>query len=553
MLFSTTALMLTFIQVPHKLHFLAWVAWVPFVLACREDSKTWRLAGISLLVGTVYWLGNLWWLTLVTVPGYIGFCIYLGLYWPILAVCVRFFRRKGFGLFIALPLLITGAEAWQGIILTGFIWRLLAHSQYANTTLIQISDIFGATGVTFIIAMVNGLVCDLLIDYRANRVLRLANAFKTAIVALVIASTLVYGHFRLDQYEQSVTEGPLIGSVQPNIPSYVKEMADNGEIILNELIEKSDKCLDAGAELVVWPETIVLATMNKPFIRALKRVDPDHPTIKYDEMISDHANGRGYIFFGAHAVTLEGVQNIITERFNSGFLYRPDGSQDPERYDKIHLVPFGEFIPLKNSVPFMYRLFRFFSPYDYDYSLTRGSEYTVFKMNKAKGDGLYRFGALICYEDTDPEVTRKMAVSEEGEKKTDWLVNISNDGWYVRFNMDSREVLASGELSQRTAISAFRAVENRISIVRSVNTGISCVIESSGRIKDGYVEGNLPETAMERQAVDGWMVDRIKIDKRITLFSKYGKWPDIIFAAAFVLTLAGLFAVKFHFKMQNRI
>ena len=96
--FAASALMLTFIQVPHKAHFLAWVALVPFAYACSEDRKTFGLVGISFFVSTVYWLGNLWWIGLVTVSGYIAFCIYLGLYWPILAVCIRYFRRKRFPL-----------------------------------------------------------------------------------------------------------------------------------------------------------------------------------------------------------------------------------------------------------------------------------------------------------------------------------------------------------------------------------------------------------------------------------------------------------------------
>ena len=111
-----------------------------------------------------------------------------------------------------------------------------------------------------------------------------------------------------------------------------------------------------------------------------------------------------------------------------------------------------------------------------------------------------------------------------GKKKVDWLVNISNDGWYVRYK--DGQVIPGGELSQRTAISVFRAVENRIAIFRSVNTGISCSIDTVGRIQDGYIAGNLPRGAMEREAVEGWFVDRVFVDKRVTMFSKWGKWLD---------------------------
>ena len=161
------------------------------------------------------------------------------------------------------------------------------------------------------------------------------------------------------------------------------------------------------------------------------------------------------------------------------------------------------------------------------------------------GEKKYHFGCLICYEDTDPEVTRKMVVDEEGSKKTDWLINISNDGWYVKFDKEGQKVTLSGELSQRTAISVFRAIENRISIIRSVNTGISCLIDPSGRLVDGYGAGDLPEKAMDRECVEGWFVDKIKIDKRVTFFSIHGKWPDIYAAGCFIALLAAMFLDRF--------
>jgi len=107
-------------------------------------------------------------------------------------------------------------------------------------------------------------------------------------------------------------------------------------------------------------------------------------------------------------------------------------------------------------------------------------------------------------------------------------VNISNDGWFVRFKdgevRHGGQVLPSTELAQHAAICAFRAVENRLAVVRSVNTGISCLIDSSGRIKNGFLDGTLPPNAMARKGMAGWFLDRIPVDKRTTFFSKYGEW-----------------------------
>ena len=252
-----------------------------------------------------------------------------------------------------------------------------------------------------------------------------------------------------------------------------------------------------------------------------------------------------YVLFGASSVNTR-LENV--DLYNSAFLYRPDGQADPKRYDKIHLVPFGEYIPFKKSVPWLYKMILFLSPYDYDYNLTAGTKYTKFEVDI--DETTWRFGTLICYEDTDPTVTRKHILDENGNKKCDWLVNISNDGWYVRFK-DNR-VLPMAELSQRTAISVFRCVENRISIVRSVNTGISCLIEPTGAIRNDYKDGSLPKDAMARQGVDGWFVDTVPIDSRVTVFSRRGRWLDILMAISWILTMGlALINIRKHSQKQE--
>jgi len=535
--FGVSAVLLTVIQVPFDFGFLAWGSLVPFILICSPKRNTWRLIWISYIVSVCYWLGNLYWIAIVTVPAYIAFCFYLGLYWPVMALCVQYFRRKNVVLFfLAVAFLFIGAEAWQGILVTGFSWRLLGHSQYENLRLIQIADLFGVLGISFVIAMVNGLIAELIMKKRSGRVFQPVNIIKLSAVCLVLAAVIFYGHRRIRQTDEYIEEGPLVGSVQPNVPSAVKELTEAGDEILTDLIDRSRACMDAGAQLVAWPETMVLSTLNLSFLVHCK---PESEPLRFHHRISRHVKGNGYVLAGAPGarVDISGMEPEISDRYNSAVLYRPDGAQDPRRYDKIHLIPFGEYIPFKNALPFFYNLILKMSPYDYDYNLTPGREYTAFDI---VSDGkVYRFGVLICYEDTDPRVTRKMVVSENGSKRIDWLVNISNDGWYVRFKDD--RVLPSTELSQRTAISVFRAVENRISIIRSVNTGISCLIDSTGRIKDGFVSGNLPQIAMARQGVAGWFVDRIRTDKRVTFFSRHGGWVEILAAVSLVVIIMLMF------------
>jgi apolipoprotein N-acyltransferase len=139
---------------------------------------------------------------------------------------------------------------------------------------------------------------------------------------------------------------------------------------------------------------------------------------------------------------------------------------------------------------------------------------------------------MICYEDAVPAIARRFAIDKKGGKKIDWLVNISNDGWFVRFA--NGKVSPSTELRQHAAICVFRAVENRLAVVRSVNTGVSCLIDTVGRIRNGYVAGTLPHRAMARTGMAGWLVDRVPIDKRTTFFSRNGQWLDFCCAVCLV-------------------
>ena len=185
---------------------LAWVSLVPFVLICSPAAKPKPLAIAAYLVSLCYWLGNLYWIFPITVVGWAAFCLYTALLWPILALCLRYCRTKKIPLFLAVPVLFVGAERLQGLFLGGFFWRFLAHSQYANITLIQIADIFGAA---FLIAMVNGLAAELIIAARQKSVFRVRNFAKTAVVCAAVVAAVFYGRFRIRESEKFIEAGPL--------------------------------------------------------------------------------------------------------------------------------------------------------------------------------------------------------------------------------------------------------------------------------------------------------------------------------------------------------
>ncbi len=581
--------MLTVIQAPISLSPLAWVALVPFILACSlrpRRTKPKRLAVAAYLISLCYWLGNLYWIAPITVVGWATFCLYTAVHWPILALCLRYCRIKKIPLFLAAGVLFVGAERLQGLFLGGFFWRLLAHSQYANITLIQIADIFGTAGLSFLIAMVNGLLAELIIDASAfaeatadrrysilppslklrrtgdsrywKNIFKLSNLIKTAVVCAALLATVFYGRWRISQEDEFVETGPVVASLQSNVPQSVKREALRGEgqyaaqtsqTIFDELMQKSKASAEAGAELIVWPETMVQATLN-PEVLAL--VDPSHLWKAFDKALREHSKDTAFVLVGAYGGVPDESKSRLAERYNSAFLYKPDGQQSDKQYSKIHLVLFGEVLPFKKSFPLLFKLVMKFNPYNYDHSLDAGSEYTVFEMTKGQEARIYKFSVIICYEATMPAIVRRFALDEHGRKQIDWLINISNDGWFVRFK--GEKVLPSTELPQHAAICVFRAVENRLAVLRSVNTGISCLIDTLGRIRDGYIAASpdLPVTAMERKGLAGWFADKMPIDKRVTFFSKYGQWLDFSCAACLVSLIIVTVATGIKQKVKKR-
>ncbi len=587
-----SAVLLSVIQAPTGWSFLAWGALVPFVLACTPQVKTRSLVLMAFGVGYLYWLVNVYWILPITIIGWLAMCLYLALFWLLPALAVRFCRARGFPLFIALPLLVAGMERLQGFPMGGFFWRFLGHSQYQHLALIQIADIFGAAGVTFVVTMVNGLLVDLILlaghswlnrgaasvanpptdtAAVAQHVCPLYSPYKPSgrmaasalvVTLAIVASTFLYGQWRLRQARECVTEGPLVASLQSNVPQSVKRSFSHSEELFNELMDQSKAGLANGAELIVWPETMVQGLLDPALWPVLTNVDEDKA---FHQALSRHAKNQAYLLVGALGgeVMKNGRGELYLGRYNSAYCYRPDGTRDPGRYDKIHLVLFGEFIPFRHALPWLFERLKMFLPegMDPDYSLEHGTRYTIFEMSTpvaghepnapkeaaaSRKPSTYHFAVIICYEDTIPYVARNFTLDKQGNKRIDWLVNISNDGWFVRFPKNGTRVIPSTELPQHAAICVFRAVENRLPVIRSVNTGVSCLIESTGRIREGYLAASdgFPRETMVRTALAGWFLDRLPIDKRVTFYSRHGEWFADGCAAVFVAALAWPLGVR---------
>ncbi|MCH7705079.1 MAG: apolipoprotein N-acyltransferase, partial [Planctomycetes bacterium] len=203
-------------------------------------------------------------------------------------------------------------------------------------------------------------------------------------------------------------------------------------------------------------------------------------------------------------------------RHNSATVFYADGSK-PDRYDKVHLVHFGEIIPFRfGRLRFLYFWLNRLVPWsgedgNLEFSLFPGESFKTFTLTAPSlGGRTYDFGIPICYEDVMPYVSREFVSGGAKRKRVDLLLNISNDGWFGR----------GIQQPQHIAICAFRAVENRVGIARAVNTGVSGFVEPSGRIHD-IVEGD-PSNGWP--GIVGYSVATLGVDSRYTLYSRFGDW-----------------------------
>ena len=554
-----SAVLLILIQPPISWHCLAWISLVPFMLCCWCKDISLKILCISAYcTGLCYWLAALYWISPITAPGWILLCMYMALIWPITAWALHWCIQKKLPLFIFGAVIFVGAERMQGWPLGGFFWRFLAHSQYSNIHCIQIADIFGAAGVSFLIALINSIIAGFIIDMYLHKLITRKNLLILITGIMSLICTYAYGYWRINQTKASTVYGPKIAAVQSNIPQSVKDSPEHAETIFNDLLRISQDTVEAGAQMIVWPETMVQAIMDKDIQTYLTPKDQEK-WFKFNQALIKHTLNKAYLVIGAYGgqVKQDKKGASYLSWHNSMYLYRPDGQVSDLHYDKIHLVMFGESLPFKRSWPWLFAQMLKFTPYDYDYSMDPGDNYTKFPIHITDSNMQhknYNFATIICYEDTIPEMARKFTLNSNGKKNIDWLVNISNDGWFVNFK--DNKVIPSTELSQHTAACVFRAVENRMAILRCVNTGISCLIDPCGRLHNSYISSskNFPAQVINRGGIAGWFMDKMPIDTRISLFSRYGQWLDncCLTGLCIIIALSLIQGIKHNILVQSR-
>lgn len=435
---------------------LAWVAWVPLLVSVRRTTagaafRRGFVAGLVACLGTFHWI-----VVVVYTYGHapLAFALfslfllaaYLALYPALWAAGIAGLARRGNASTIVFgPCLWVALEFLRTWMISGFPWALLGNSQASFLPLIQISEWTGAYGVSFIVILANLALASLAGDLlEAGPALRAW--IRVSAVALVIVLVVALGAGRKQGIETRMrARRPLVvGLVQGNIPQDVKW--DPAFVVgsLQRHLALTDDAAEKKPDLIVWPEAATTFFFQ----------DGD-ALAKAILAASDRA--RAPIFFGSSAYEPDGGGPARALRYyNSAFLVRP-GGQRGGRYDKIHLVPFGEYVPFRRLLPFLSRVATGIASGDF----TPGEAPAILRL-----DGR-RFGALICYEGIFPDLSRDLA-----NHGADLLVNITNDAWFGR----------SGAPGQHLQMGVFRAVEERTGLARAANTGISALIQPTGEI-----------------------------------------------------------------------
>lgn len=436
--FIVSAVLLSLSFPSFGLEYLAWCAFLPFFLALK-NTTTPKAFFLSYASGIVFWLSTIYWVAHVTAAGMLILVSYLALYFALFGLCVSFALRRG-GIFCLfyIPGLWVILEYARSHLFSGFPWALLAYSQYKHILLIQCADVAGAWGISFIVMLVNAALYLLF----ENRLAAWGKLKLVLAVFLLLSAVGVYGVKKVMAHRSPAhtpSQSIVVALIQGNIPQELKWDARSETFILNKYFRITDEAAKEKPDLLIWPEAAV------PFILG------EEPG--YLEYLKEYMQ----------ELKLPLLLGAVTSRngayYNSALLMQPDGSVRYQ-YDKLHLVPFGEYVPLRRVFPFLNTIV----PIGDFHS---GREYTVFELFLEKKAAPIAFSVLICFEDLFPQLSREFV-----RRGAQFLVNITNDGWFQKTQAPYQHLQAS----------VFRAVENHVYVLRAANTGITAFINPCGEV-----------------------------------------------------------------------
>lgn len=476
---------------------LGWIGLAPLLYAIR--GKTPRrafalgwLAGMALYLPLLYWIAptisnftriTTWQSAAVLVL----LCAVSALVIGAFCAIVEWLAQAGISRVVAAPVVWVMGEWLRVYYPAPFPWALLGYSQYAVRPVIQIADLGAVYLVSAVLVFMNAAFAEMArVGWRSRPLLL------SAVIGLPLA-TVGYGFARLavlDGYEGGRVIQ--VGVTQANIRQDRKWDRRFEDSTLETYMRLSHTVADAGADLIVWPEAAV------PFF-----VPQDRRSRSLEALA---AQTGAHLFMGTPAYDRTETGGVY---YNRAWHVVP-GRGLVHSYDKIQLVPFGEYVPFGFVLAWVDKAVELVGDFG------RGEEYVVFDGPAGDDGKVAHFSGLICYEGIFPGLTREFVAAG-----AELLLNVSNDAWYGRTSAPY----------QHLAMASVRAVENRVPVVRSTNTGISAVIDRTGRIRRA--------TPLFEEA---WFVEPVDVGYAGSIYAKFGNW--FVFSALAVFALLVLVRVR---------
>jgi apolipoprotein N-acyltransferase len=439
--------------------FAAWLGPMLLLAAIRNAGRQ-EAFFMGLLAGIVHYTSLVYWLVptmhqygmlpvWASVFAMLLLAFYLALYLGVFAWAVSVFAESPLSLLFAVPVFWVALEYAKTWLFSGFPWGLLGYSQYRHAWLIQSADIFGVYGISFFICAVSAAAFVLLIrfsggSWKKSRPGRGAIVASVLVIVIVFSFNTLYGRCKIVGADKNACGGQKVrvSVIQGNIEQSVKWDEAYVQATIDKYIALSQAVVSGKPDLIVWPETAL------PFY------------FNYDEkstrQILDAAENMGtYFLVGSPAYEYDSSEDRLS-LFNSAYLIDPQGDESG-RYDKVHLVPFGEYVPLKKWFPFLGKM------------VPGVSDFSPGKPGRLLLVNRLNLGVQICYEIIFPHLSASMT-----RAGANLLVNITNDAWFGKTSAPF----------QHFSMAVFRAVENRRPLVRAANTGISGFVDSAGRIME---------------------------------------------------------------------
>lgn len=464
--------------------FLAFFGLVPLLTVLeKKDSK--QLFILGLITGFIYLGGAVSWLTNMKELGVLAFpCwVLLGLYPALYIGAFAFFTGRA-GLAFA-PFIWTGLELLRSHLFGGFPWALLGYSQFTALPVIQISDITGVYGVSFLLVLINTGFASVFVSGGTGK---LKKFLPLAVGLFLLVGFIAYGFVKLNQFKEPVGKQHLISVIQANVSQPEKWDPNYAEAAFSRHETLSESVKKEMPEVIIWPETATaMYVKHKP---------------EYMARLSKLARYTSADLLIGTPDAVPDKDFNVAEAYNSVMHLSKEGKV-LGLYAKMHLVPFGEFVPFEKQLKFLEKFTAGFNKWD------AGKEPVIFLTS-----GGLKIATPVCWEVIFPADCRKFVKLGAG-----YLLTVSNDGWYG----------VSAAPYQHFMVLPFRAVENRVSVGRAANTVVSGFVDYTGRIK-----GTLKQD--ETNTLTAGLFESVA---GLTFYTRFGdlfSWVCVLIAAFGVVT-----------------